>query len=208
MPQAKVDEILLPLVKRSLSETAPSKLSAAYWIQKLYRNTNLDHIDRGVFSIYFFNIVQLAPGEGIFQGAGVPHAYLEGQNVELMANSDNVLRGGLTTKHVDVKELLKHTLFEAVEPKILGGDLIDNIEWNYPCPVDDFGISAFQLKRDQEYSSTSFSGEIYLVISGTIVTNSDQSFSKGESFYVLPQTNYLLTAITDCLFYKAYVPSL
>ncbi|HEX8330989.1 MAG TPA: mannose-6-phosphate isomerase, class I [Segetibacter sp.] len=208
MSQEKVDDILLRLVKRNLSETAPSKLSAAYWVQKLYTNKNIDHIDRGVFSIYFFNIVQLSPGEGIFQGAGVPHAYLEGQNVELMANSDNVLRGGLTTKHVDVKELLKHTLFEAVEPKILKGDLNNKIEWNYPCPVDDFGISAFQLNRGQEYSFTSFSGEIYLVISGTIATSSTQSFSKGESFYVLPQTNYSFTAVTDCLLYKAFVPQL
>jgi len=42
------------------------------------------------------------PGQAIFQGAGVPHAYLEGQNIELMSNSDNVLRGGLTPKHIDV----------------------------------------------------------------------------------------------------------
>ena len=56
--------------------------------------------------------VNAKPGQAVFQGAGVPHAYLEGQNVELMANSDNVLRGGLTPKHIDVPELLKHTLFE------------------------------------------------------------------------------------------------
>ncbi len=47
----------------------------------------------------------------------VPHAYLEGQNVEIMANSDNVLRGGLTNKHIDVKELLKHIKFEPTVSK-------------------------------------------------------------------------------------------
>ena len=54
------------------------------------------NIDRGIFSIYLFNLVHLKKGEAIFQDAGVPHAYLEGQNVEIMASSDNVLRGGLT----------------------------------------------------------------------------------------------------------------
>ena len=79
-------------------------------------------IDRGIFSIYFFNLVNLHPGEAIFQDAGLPHAYLEGQNVEIMANSDNVLRGGLTPKHVDVPELMKHVRFEATNPRILMGD--------------------------------------------------------------------------------------
>ena len=56
---------------------------------------------------YLFNIVHLKEGEGIFQDAGIPHAYLRGQNVELMACSDNVIRGGLTPKYVDIVELLK-----------------------------------------------------------------------------------------------------
>ena len=80
------------------------------------------NIDRGIFSIYLFNLVHLKKGEGIFQDAGVPHAYLEGQNVEIMANSDNVLRGGLTTKHIDVKELLKHVKCEATYPGYLTGE--------------------------------------------------------------------------------------
>jgi mannose-6-phosphate isomerase len=206
MPQEKVDEILRPLIQRNLAEANPSKEAPAYWVKKLYKNEEANNFDRGIFSIYFFNILKLLPGEGIFQGAGVPHAYLEGQNVELMANSDNVLRGGLTTKHIDVKELLKHILFEPVKPSILRGNSADNIEWNYPCPVDDFGISAFQLNQGQQYASKSFSAEIFLVISGTININSIQTFCKGESFYVLPNTEYTIVADTDCLLYKAFVP--
>jgi mannose-6-phosphate isomerase len=60
------------------------------------------HCDRGIFLIYLLNLVHLRPGQGTFQPAGTLHAYLEGVTVELMANSDNVLRGGLTPKHVDV----------------------------------------------------------------------------------------------------------
>jgi mannose-6-phosphate isomerase len=204
MDQEKVDQILVPVVQRCINEIY-TKEEPGYWVNKLYKNRELVNIDRGIFSIYFFNIVKLFPGEGVFQGAGMPHAYLEGLNVELMANSDNVLRGGLTTKNVDVKELLKHTLFEGVEPSILKGDLVNN-EWFYPCPVADFGISAIQINRDQEYKCKSFSAEIFIIIHGTITTNFNNTFSKGESFYVLPDTDYSFIANTDCLIYKAYVP--
>ena len=66
--------------------------------------------DAGVLAPYLLNVVHLAPGEGIFNGAGTLHAALSGTAVELQANSDNVLRGGLTVKHVDVPELLRVAL--------------------------------------------------------------------------------------------------
>ena len=118
MPQAEADDLLLPLIKRVMNEK-PAKNEPAFWVSKLYNEEAPDkNIDKGIFSIYFFNIVEMKEGEAIFQGAGVPHAYLEGQNIELMANSDNVLRGGLTPKHIDVPELLKHIVFEGINPKI------------------------------------------------------------------------------------------
>ena len=75
--------------------------------------------DPGVIAAMLLNHVQLQPGEALFLGAGVPHAYLNGLGVEIMANSDNVLRCGLTPKHVDVPELLRIVRFEATEPGIL-----------------------------------------------------------------------------------------
>jgi mannose-6-phosphate isomerase len=77
--------------------------------------------DRGIFSIYFFNLVHLKTGEGIYQAAGLPHAYLEGQNVEIMAASDNVLRAGLTDKHIDISELMKHVRFEPTDTTCVAG---------------------------------------------------------------------------------------
>ena len=109
MEQAQVDSLLGPVIKRALRNKQDGKIdktSPEWWVAKLYENSNgIYPIDKGVFSIYLFNIVCIMPGQGIFQDAGVPHAYLEGQNVELMANSDNVLRGGLTPKHIDIEEL-------------------------------------------------------------------------------------------------------
>src|SRR6478752_1635767 len=122
MSQNEVNALLTPLVHRELQRKKDNELTKdqpGWWVTKLFEHqTSVENIDRGIFSVYFFNIVKANPGEAIFQGAGIPHAYLEGQNVELMANSDNVLRGGLTPKHIDVPELLKHTTFKGVAPNI------------------------------------------------------------------------------------------
>ena len=75
--------------------------------------------DVGIIGAMLLNLVTLQPGEALYLGAGNLHAYLEGTGVELMANSDNVLRGGLTPKHVDVPELLSVLNFTDGPPEIL-----------------------------------------------------------------------------------------
>ena len=122
MPQEQVDGLLNQLIARLQAKPCSDKDSADYWALRAAENFPLPdgHRDRGIFSVYLLNLVHLQPGEGTFQPAGVLHAYLEGVNVELMANSDNVLRGGLTTKHVDVPELLHILTFEGGIPTLLG----------------------------------------------------------------------------------------
>jgi mannose-6-phosphate isomerase len=154
--------------------------------------------------------VKVEKGEAVFQGAGVPHAYLEGQNVELMANSDNVLRGGLTSKHIDVPELMKHTLFESVKPDVMKGAHLDLYETNYPCPVMDFGINRIELKSNDKYGSVSSSLEIIIAIEGGCIISTNKEnlvIKKGESVAVLPETEYKIVSSGHCLLFKAFVPS-
>lgn len=77
--------------------------------------------DAGVLAALLLNRVTLAPGEALYLPAGNLHAYVAGAGIELMANSDNVLRGGLTPKHVDVPELLRVLDFTAAPPPICTG---------------------------------------------------------------------------------------
>src|SRR5690606_37656536 len=157
MPQDEVNTVLRPLAERVLPAYKAGQLEKqdpAFWAGRAIANDpeGIKRLDRGIFSIYFFNIVYAAPGEAVFQDAGIPHAYLEGQNAELMANSDNVLRGGLTPKHIDVEELLKHTRFEAVYPHILKGEPIHNgQEQLYRTLAPDFVISTILLKPGDVY---------------------------------------------------------
>jgi len=204
MSQEEADELLLPLIKREIT-LCVNKHQPGYWVSKLYNGrVPAGNVDKGIFSIYFFNIVELKQGEAIFQGAGVPHAYLEGQNVELMANSDNVLRGGLTPKHVDVPELLKHIVFEGIEPHILAGEEVGH-ERQFTFPVPDFGISTLQLETGREYVAKSKSPEIYLVMQGEVIWE-HVSCKRGEAFVVLPGTEVTIRGVENAVVYKAIVP--
>ncbi|MHA4819538.1 mannose-6-phosphate isomerase, class I [Streptomyces aculeolatus] len=97
--------------------------------------------DPGVIAAFLLNVVRLQPGEALFLGAGVPHAYLDGVGVEIMANSDNVLRCGLTPKHVDVPELLKIVSFTPGAPEVLRA----GPDGRYAVPVDDFRLHRHDL---------------------------------------------------------------
>ena len=206
MPILESDAILKPIIEREIicdhQETNPG-----FWVKKLYADKRpADNFDKGIFSIYFFNIVHLKKGEGIFQGAGVPHAYLQGQNVELMANSDNVLRGGLTPKHIDVPELLKHTIFEGIEPNVLHGyETTQPGESLFDLPVEDFGISSIYLQPNEEYANHTQSAEIILVMHGQVEVKG-KIYGKGDVLFIISDTSYTLLANAQSLLYRAFVP--
>jgi mannose-6-phosphate isomerase len=212
LPQNEIDKLLSPLIEREVKRKKNNEISKhepSWWAAKLFENENqIQNIDRGIFSIYFFNIVKLNPGEGVFQGAGLPHAYLEGQNVELMANSDNVLRGGLTPKHVDVPELMKHIIFEGIEPNVMKGIDLTSGEKNYPCPVEDFGISKIELNAGHTYQSQASSLEIIVIIDGELKASGINIIDakKGEAIAILPGETYTISTTDKLCAYKAFVP--
>jgi mannose-6-phosphate isomerase len=172
MPQEQVNQILRPLIDRIVplyNENKLGKDSEDFWAARAALSFSKNkNIDRGIFSIYFFNLVHLKKGEAIFQGAGLPHAYLEGQNVELMSNSDNVLRGGLTTKHIDVDELLKHVKCEPTVPAILEGRETAASTRLFKTPVKDFQLSVSQLAKDETLPLTANATEILLLTEGDL----------------------------------------
>jgi mannose-6-phosphate isomerase len=132
--------------------------------------------DAGVLVALLLNYLRLEPGEAIYLGAGTVHAYLRGVGVEVMANSDNVLRCGLTPKHVDVPELLKITDFSPlVEPRwpSVGG--------RFDVPVPDFSLTRLQI--DEPTGLDDMGPCIVLCTSGN-VTVGDVPVSPGHAAFV------------------------
>ncbi|APT83225.1 mannose-6-phosphate isomerase, class I [Corynebacterium ammoniagenes] len=126
--------------------------------------------DVGVLGALLLNHVQLSPGEAIYLDAGQLHAYVRGLGVEIMANSDNVLRGGLTPKHVDVPELVKVLSFNTIaDPRVEQISLSDSAQvMNYPVPVNEYALTRCDLKAGQEVTTESDGPAIILCTEGSL----------------------------------------
>lgn len=207
--QEDVERILLDhltLITDQYQKNTLEKSSPDFWAARAFLNAK-GVVDRGIFSIYIFNILCLQPGQGIFQGARMPHAYLEGQNIELMANSDNVLRAGLTPKHIDVPELLENVDFVETVPNIMSGVL--NKGWfEYPCPVRDFSIASLTLKAGQSTEQYFPSPSILLQVTGNGHWKGLQQFTSAglEAFFIDAGEKVEFEATSDTLLFLASVP--
>ncbi|MCZ4675224.1 mannose-6-phosphate isomerase [Citrobacter sedlakii] len=135
--------------------------------------------DSGLFSPLLLNVVKLNPGEAMFLFAETPHAYLQGVALEVMANSDNVLRAGLTPKYIDIPELVANVRFDAKPAnQLLTTPEKNGAELDFPIPVDDFAFSLHDLSA-QETPVAQQSAAILFCVEGEAV------LSKGEQRLVL-----------------------
>lgn len=167
--------------------------------------------DIGVLSPIFLNLVCLKPGEAMFLEAGELHAYLEGVGIELMANSDNVLRGGLTPKHIDVAELMNILNFKEKQIAILKPVEIRPCEQTYTTSAEEFALSVIRVGDGDIYSSPLIrSAEILLCTQGEGIVESLEAaaplnIQAGVSILVPASVKYYNISGKLAL-YKASVP--
>ncbi|MDB1124927.1 mannose-6-phosphate isomerase, class I [Vibrio algarum] len=143
--------------------------------------------DIGLFAPLMLNVITLQPREAMYLDACTPHAYLKGTGLEIMANSDNVLRAGLTPKFIDVDELVKCTIFkEKPASTLLATPIKQDGGLFYPVPVDDFKFAVFEdifdltLRTDSAEILLALDSQVTLThLSGESVT-----FNKGESVFI------------------------
>ncbi len=143
--------------------------------------------DSGLFSPLLLNVVKLNPGEAMFLFAETPHAYLQGVALEVMANSDNVLRAGLTPKYIDIPELVANVKFVAKPAaELLTQPVKNGAELDFPIPVEDFAFSLHDLSQT-ETTIAQESAAILFCVEGeaTLHKNSEHLVLKpGESAFV------------------------
>ncbi|MDY3127496.1 MAG: mannose-6-phosphate isomerase, class I [Corynebacterium sp.] len=135
--------------------------------------------DIGVLGALLLNHIHLAPGEALYLDAGQLHAYVRGLGVEIMANSDNVLRGGLTPKFVNVSELVKVLTFAAeedprVSPTRLNAESrgIENAlqtkVYSYPVPINEFALNVCEMEPSGSVTVNPEGPAIVLVTQGEL----------------------------------------
>jgi len=193
---------------REASERRAAREGVFHWVAELAR---LYPEDIAALSPLFMNPAKLDPGEALFISPGELHTYLKGMAVELMGNSDNVVRGGLTQKNVDVEELLRVVRFDASPPKQVLPSAGDEGERIYSAPAPEFLLSEVTVSRARPYASPGRrSVEILLSIEGeaavTDLGSSERlSVGKGASILVPARVSrYRLEG--EARFYKASVP--
>ena len=195
--QSTLANWLLPIIEANQQSYKNGELeldNPDYWV--LYTMEAMaispEKLDAGLVCFYLFNIVHLKEGEGIFQDAGIPHAYLRGQNVELMACSDNVIRGGLTPKYVDIVELLKIVDCREVTPKIISASPQNQSEFTYKTPVNDFALAQIRVEPQQHTKVNLQSAGILLVMQGELKIQEKLTaliLKQGESAFITADSN-------------------
>jgi mannose-6-phosphate isomerase len=152
--------------------------------------------DPGVLAALLMNRITLQPGDALFMPSGNLHAYLSGGGVEIMANSDNVMRGGLTPKYVDVDELLAILDFT---PGVRG--LITPIEesrgvWRYPTPTPEFALWRIEPHDELVAIPAVGSGRVLLVTDGELTAKSptaELDLVRGEAALLSAREEAVLT---------------
>lgn len=150
-PAARV-ELISAVVASAGAVLDDSAREVPQWMREALSNiVELNEMypgDVGVLGALLLNKLTLQPGEALYLDAGNLHAYVRGLGVEIMANSDNVLRGGLTSKHVDVPELVKVLNFDTLEDARLAGEesVVEGARVvRYPVPIDEFALTRVEL---------------------------------------------------------------
>lgn len=169
-PKSQLAAWLLPVMEASTQQQS-ERQDPSYWIARwrALHETAEAAVDRGILGFMMMNLIHLKPGESIFQDANVPHAYLEGQCAEIMTNSDNVMRCGLTPKHVDVAAVIDHLNFTSS----------GTLQQQPPADLSAFALSHTTANDDV----TIFGPACALVLDGSIHLPTMKAI-RGQAFFV------------------------
>jgi mannose-6-phosphate isomerase len=177
---------------KTLSSSIKSQLSQLKSDFPEYKNawdlcvylSNLFPEDPGIFAPLFLNIVELNPGEAMYIPACVLHSYVKGMGIELMNNSDNVLRVGLTAKYKAKEEVLKILNFSEYEPEIMLAPAPESLLHRYPAPAGDFSLSVMHSGEGPTEFPVMGPSILLITEGAAAAAGNGMSLSKGESVFI------------------------
>jgi mannose-6-phosphate isomerase len=167
--------------------------------------------DIGILAPIILNLIHMKPGQAIYLPAGQLHAYLKGVGIELMANSDNVLRGGLTPKHIDREELMHVLHFAPAPPEMVVAQPVSATETTFPTPAEEFALAQIHVTHDAPHASPRQRNvEILFVAEGDVLVASDNGepplpLTRGDSV-LIPAAAGAYRLAGKAEIYRATVP--
>jgi mannose-6-phosphate isomerase len=206
-----------PLLQAVLAAAGRPGPAAARWHRELAWVARLGQRhagDAGVVVALLLDLVELSRGDALFLSAGNLHCYLEGTAVEIMGSSDNVLRGGLTPKHVDVPELLRVLDFHAGPVPIRRARPISAHEAVYDAPTPDFALSRIELGAGERWTAPVAGPELLLCVEGRACLEADPpeprmlALGPGDSAFVpASRPGRAVRAEAPAMLFRATVPA-
>ena len=189
-------------INKKDTEKTGGVISSRQW-ELMKKFTELYPLETAVLAPLYLNVITLQPYQAVYVPDGMLHAYISGFGLELMTSSDNVLRGGLTNKHIDIDELFKILKFIPFMPDIILHDASDF--FNYPAPCREFFLANIRGSGSREIIKGNGSA-VCIVTEGELETEGIK-IKKGESFYIPKDTeklmlkgNYSLFAASGSIF--------
>jgi mannose-6-phosphate isomerase class I len=217
LDQASLNALLAPLLGRLDRENGrrpfpPSGIE--HWLLRADREYSAPgHRDPGLLSMLLLNLVRLRPGQAIFLPAGELHAYLQGVGIELMANSNNVLRGGLTHKHVDVDELLRTLGFHTGPAALVAGVGSPDEPGctDYPTPTGELALCRLELPGGGAFARGDGAMTLGVVTAGRLRAEEEGrppiALAGGDGLLAPAGTRWRLRALEDAVCWLARVPA-
>ncbi|KAG6384274.1 hypothetical protein SASPL_155919 [Salvia splendens] len=167
--------------------------------------------DIGVIAAFLFNYVKLQPGEALYLAANEPHAYIQGECVECMATSDNVVRAGLTPKKRDVQTLCSMLTYKQSFPEILPGVAANPYTVKYSPPFEEFEVDCYNIPEEVSIVIPAVGGPcVYLVVAGEgtmHAASSKEVIGEGDVLFAPANTEITLETHLGSIVYRAGVNS-
>lgn len=210
LAKASTESDLLERTLNNLEERLRSNIGNPDEREELFLSLKQKYgSDVGLWSLFLLNLIHLQKGQGIFLEAGVPHAYLKGNIIECMSNSDNVVRVGLTPKFKDSKSLSKILQFDYVNINVLENNKKYGI-YTYPSSTEEFAVSRIILEKNQQIDRTCQSIHVLLLLFGKARiewNNGVTEINRGEVIMIPAElNNYIIGSVTDIELFIAEVP--
>lgn len=204
-PDAEAVQQVVDACARRLADGSPSPRADRTVVQLAEAYPG----DPGVVTSLLLNPVTLHPGDALFVPAGGVHAYLRGLGVEIMASSDNVLRAGLTPKHVDVDELLRNVDYVAAPPIRIAPERFHGATRVFYAPVDDFELSVTDLQDDDAHPLPGRGPRVLLCLEGRMTVEASSgaalTLERGQAAFA-PASDGALTVCGTGRLVQADVP--